>query len=266
MNAADSLTALVLAGSRGPGEALAVHAGVSHKALIEIGGLSMLERVVSAVAALPQISRIVVAIESPELLDTLPGLHSLGPRLQTMPAADSPSLSVAAALRQFGTPLLVTTADHALLETRWLEHFLQHCPADAEVCVALARREQVLTAVPDTQRTWLRFADGRFSGCNLFYLAGPMAANAVNFWRTIENERKHPLRMLRRVGYGSVLRYVLGRLTLAQALSRLGERCGARTMAVEMPFGRAAVDVDKPADLDLVRRLIRDAAAADVQR
>src|SRR3546814_13233448 len=78
----------------------------------------------------------------------------------SLPAAASPSLSVAAALEQFGTPLLVTTADHALLRAEWLQYFLDHCPAGRDVCVALARREQVLTAVPDTQRTWLRFADG----------------------------------------------------------------------------------------------------------
>src|SRR3546814_2840098 len=40
------LTALVLAGSRGPHKPLAIYAGVSHKALIEIDGLTMVERVV----------------------------------------------------------------------------------------------------------------------------------------------------------------------------------------------------------------------------
>src|SRR3546814_15597173 len=60
----------------------------------------------------------------------------------SLPAAASPSLSVAAALEQFGTPLLVTTADHALLRAEWLQYFLDHCPAGRDVCVALARREQ----------------------------------------------------------------------------------------------------------------------------
>ena len=66
------LTALVLAGTRSGGDPLAAHAGVSHKALIEVGGRTMIERVVSALAALPQVTRIVVAIERPELLRDLP--------------------------------------------------------------------------------------------------------------------------------------------------------------------------------------------------
>lgn len=257
MSIATGLTALVLAGSRGPHEPLAVYAGVSHKALIEIDGRTMVERVVTALAELPQVTRIVVMIETPALLDPLPGLRALGDRVLSMPAAASPSLSVAAALEQFGTPLLVTTADHALLQAEWLQYFLDHSPDDHDVCVALARREQVLAAVPDTQRTWLRFADGHFSGCNMFYLATPRAAGVVQFWRSLEDDRKHPLRMLRRIGPGSALRYLFGRLSLREAIKRIGKRSGADAAIVELPFGRAAVDVDKPSDLDLVRRLIK---------
>lgn len=256
MSAATGLTALVLAGSRGPHEPLAVYAGVSHKALIEVDGQTMVERVVNALAKLPQVTRIVVMIETPALLDSLPALRALGERVLSAPAAGSPSLSVAAALEQFGTPLLVTTADHALLQPEWLQYFLDHCPDHRDVCVALARREQVLAAVPDTQRTWLRFADGHFSGCNMFYLATPRAAGVVQFWRGLESDRKHPWRMLRRVGLGSALRYLFGKLSLREAVQRIGARSGAMAAIVELPFGRAAVDVDKPSDLDLVRRLI----------
>ena len=70
-----ALTALVLAGTRAGGDPLADYAGVSHKALIEVGGRTMIERVVGALAALPAVTRIVVAIDRPELLTGLPGLQ-----------------------------------------------------------------------------------------------------------------------------------------------------------------------------------------------
>src|SRR3546814_16866647 len=124
----------------------------------------------------------------------------------SLPAAASPSLSVAAALEQFGTPLLVTTADHALLRAEWLQYFLDHCPAGRDVCVALARREQVLTAVPDTQRTWLRFAAGHFAGCNMFYLATPAAAGLLQFWRSLAAYRQLPPKIWGTIDRQSVLR------------------------------------------------------------
>jgi len=256
--AARALSALVLAGSRGPDDPLARYAGVSHKALIEVGGSSMLERVVAALAAVPGIARIAISSEQPELMDALPGLRAAAGAcsIELLASAASPSRSVAAALEKLGTPLLVTTADHALLQPEWVLHFLQQVPLGADVAVALANRAAITTAVPDTARTYLRFADDSYSGCNLFLLATPAAAGAVRFWREIEAQRKHPLQMMRRLGLLFALRYLTGRLTLAAAITRLGLLAGARAAVVILPFGRAAVDVDKPADLELVRRLL----------
>jgi GTP:adenosylcobinamide-phosphate guanylyltransferase len=258
LNAADGLNALVLAGSRPGGDPLARHAGVSHKALIEIGGRTMIERVVGALAAVPQVARIVIAIDRPEVLSSLSGLAApaCAKPVTTMPAAGTPSESVAAALARLGTPLVVTTADHALLMPQWLRAFLAACPPDADVAAALARKDAVLACAPGTERTYLRFADGEFSGCNLFFFQHPAAERVVRLWRELEAHRKAPLRMMLRLGVGTALRYRLGQLRLADAVARLEALSGARVRIVELADGRAAIDVDKPADLELVRALV----------
>ncbi|BBK41120.1 hypothetical protein STVA_11400 [Allostella vacuolata] len=253
------VTALVLAGSRGPGDPMAVAAGVGHKALIPAGGVPMLVRVVRALLATPEVGRIVVCIEDRAIALGLPEIAraAAAGRLDCIAAAGSPSQSVAAALAQLGTPLLVTTADHALLRPEWIRHFLAGLSPDADVTAAVARAEAIFAAVPKTRRTLLRFADGSFSGCNLFHLRTPAAAGAVQLWRRVEAERKRPLRMVRLLGPGFLLRFALGRLTLARALDRFGQLARVRAAVVEMPFGESAVDVDKPADLELVETLLR---------
>jgi CTP:molybdopterin cytidylyltransferase MocA len=50
--------------------------------------------------------------------------------------------------------------------------------------------------------------------------------------------------------------YLLGRLTLTDAVGRLGERIGIRAAVVAARDGLAAVDVDSPADLAEVRRIL----------
>ena len=65
------------------------------------------------------------------------------------------------------------------------------------------------------------------------------------------------MRLLQRLGWSFALRYRLGQLASAAAAARLGEISGrARVALVAMRDGRAAIDVDKPADLDLVRALV----------
>lgn len=254
------VTALVLAGTRSQGDPLTAYAGVSHKALIDVGGQTMLERVVTALAKAPEVARILVAIEQPQLIDGLEALHAPACSVPVEAVAATPgpgpSASVAAALEQVGTPLLVATADHPLMQTEWITDFLTRTPEGCDVAALLAPRRAVLAALPQTQRTYLHFADGQWSGCNLFFMATPKALAAVRLWREVEAQRKHPLRIIRRLGPSFAMRYVARRLTLEQALERLQALCGARGAVVESPCGLAAVDVDKPADLDLVRQLI----------
>ena len=253
------LTALILAGSRGPDDPMAVATGVEHKALIPVGGTPMLLRVIAALAATPEVGKLVVCIEAPELVRALPGIDAAcgGKPLELFDAQGSPSRSVSAALSHYGTPLLVTTADHALLQAEWVSYFLQHQPQGVAATVALARSEVVMAAAPDTKRTFLRFADGHFSGCNLFYFATPRAAAFAALWVQVEALRKQPLKMLGLLGFGYALRYRFGWLALGSALARLGVLAGGmRAAVVEMPFGQAAIDVDKMADLELVERLL----------
>jgi len=253
-----TLTALVLAGTRAGGDPLASGEGVSHKALIAIAGRAMIEHVVRALDAVPEIGRIVIAIERPGALDDLPGLRAPACRhpVSVVAAAEGPSASVASVLAREGVPLLVTTADHPLLRPEWIRHLLDAAPAGADATVALASRGSVTAAARGTRRTYLRFVEGEYSGCNLFLLLRPGATGVVDLWRQLEMDRKRPLRLMLRLGPGFALRYALGRLRLEQALAKLERASGARVAVVELADGRAAIDVDKPDDLQLVRRLM----------
>nr|WP_210341606.1 NTP transferase domain-containing protein [Methylopila capsulata] len=236
-----------MAGVRPGRDALADFAGVTHKALIPIGGVPMVERVIAALRDSGRIDRIVVSIDRPELID-LPGVEILT-------SSTSVSRSVGEAFEALGAPLLVTTADHALLEPEWIRWFLDHLP-DADVVAGLARDRDVMAAAPDTKRTFLRFRDGRFSGCNLFYLRDPRAVRAIQMWQIVENERKKPFTLLRRLGVRAVVAALFGRLTLGYAMRRIEQIAGCSAGVVELPFGRAAIDVDKPSDLMLVRKMV----------
>jgi len=242
--------ALVLAGSRPGGDPFARAAGVSSKALIEIGGQPMLARVVSALRAAGA-ARIAVAASDPPVIELA---HALG--CETLPAQAGPSESAAAGFDLLGAPMLLTTADHALLRPEWITDFLADLHPETDVAALLARRQSIERAAPGSKRTYWRFADGDWSGCNLFCLVTPRAGQALGLWRQVEADRKRPWRIVGRLGPALLLRYLLGRLTLVDGFAHLGRRAGLVAQAVESLHGLAAVDVDKQADLELVRRLI----------
>lgn len=240
--------ALVLAGSRGGEDAVAAYAGVSDKALIPIGGRTMLARVVDALR-IAGADRIVVAVSSSAVGD-----HAVSLGAETMAAAAGPSESTARGLALMGAPMLVTTADHPLLAPEWIIDFIAAVPKDADVAALLANRQTIERDVPRTRRTYLRFADGAWSGCNLFYLATPRAARILAFWQSVEADRKRPWRIVRRLGAKLLLQYIFGQLPLSTALARIGGAADARCCMIPCSSGLAAVDVDTPNDLDLVRQ------------
>lgn len=242
---------LILAGSRG-GEVdpVAAYAGVRHKALITLEGKTLLSRVLGAIeAAGPE--RVGVAANDEAIKTALADT-----RVVVLPTASGPSQSVENAAKELGFPLVVTTVDHALLKPEWITQFLADTPDWADVAVLLAPEDRVRAAAPRTKRTYLRFQDGRYSGCNLFLLRNENALNVVHVWRKVEALRKQPWKIAAMLGPSFLIRYLLNWLTLDEAVLKLGKLAKVKAAAVRAHDGLAAVDVDKPSDLDLVRELV----------
>ena len=260
MTSAPTMTALVLAGSRrGEGDPVAQYRQVAHKCLATAGGVPMLIRVVRTLEACPRIGRVLVSVDDAALLDGLPELAALraSGSLQALASAAGLSRSVADGFELGGPPLLVTTADHALLDAPMLETFLAAAElSGADIAVGLAAAATITASYPQTRRTYLRFRDGGYSGANLFLLRTPAAAAGIAFWTRIERERKQPWRVARAFGPALLLAYLLRLCTLTQAMALASRRIGARAAAIPIPIAEAAIDVDKPADLDLVETIL----------
>jgi GTP:adenosylcobinamide-phosphate guanylyltransferase len=262
---------LVLAGDRGPQDPVSQVAGVAHKCLAKVAGTPMLERVVMALAASPSVDRIAVSLNDPLVLHQLPALAPLidGGRLRPLLAAGSPSESVLKAVEELDAPfpLLVTTADHALLTPAMVEHFCAESLASgAAVTAGLTASATLLARYPESKRTYLRFRDERYSGSNLFTLMTQAAMALPALWRRVERQRKKPWRVAAVFGPVLLLGYLLRLFTLDQAMARISARLGVKVAAVKMPMAEAAIDVDKAADLELVERILKsgyqDSAAA----
>ncbi len=250
-----AIDALILAGSRGPNDPVAALGGVPHKALLPIAGRPMLSYVLEAVRGVPEVARIFVCIDDVTGVSAAAGSVAF----TQIPPAASPAASMAAALRAIdgNRPLLVTTADHPLLTTTMLRHFLDHASKDADLSVGLAEATTVTAAFPEGKRTFYRLGGNGYSGCNLFLARRPGAGRVAEYWRRMETHRKKPLRLVREVGLGVLIRYALGLLSLDAAFAYVSRLTGAKIKPVLMPFAEAATDVDKPADFVLVEGLLK---------
>ncbi|MEQ7873771.1 NTP transferase domain-containing protein [Sphingomonas sp. ASV193] len=249
-----SWTALLLAGSRPGGDPFAEAQGVRVKALIPIGGAPMIARPLRALADSPMIERVVVLTQDPaELGDALPRSTAVERSSGTIASTLGTRLSAPDA--RF--PVLVTTADHALLTPAIVADFTARA-AGADLAIGVVSRAALDRAMPETRRTWLRFRGEALTGANLFAFATPAGLRAVELWRSVEQDRKKGWRLLWQLGPDVLLGALLRRRTGKQTADAIGRRLGLSIRLVELADPLAAIDVDKPSDLALVRRLVAE--------
>ena len=254
-------TAVVLAADRGPDDPVARAVGVRCKSMTPINGAPMVFRALDALSASSEVEAQILCGPPRSILDKEPDLVARirSDKIRWMENQQTPSTSASHVLKSLPeqTPILLTTADHALLSARIVDYFCKKaCTSGCDVVVGLARHEMVTETYPLTQRTATRLQDGSYCGCNLFAFLTPRARRAADVWRQVEAQRKNPLRVIRILGAIAVLRYLMGRLSLAEALDRMTRRLGFRAGAVILPFAEAAIDVDSVRDLELVEQIL----------
>ena len=255
-----SLCAVVLAGGRAGGSALARAHGLDSSVLIDVAGQSSISRVLHTLDRSVRIKGGCVVGPNAAVCAANPALSSLfaATDFRWLAPGAGPSASALDAARELARyPLLITAADHALLTEESVDDFIVAAElTEADVVVGLVAHEGVKAAFPASRRTVLRFSDGAYCGSNLFYIARTQGESALRFWQALEADRKRPWRMAAKIGIGFMVRYLAGRLSINSALTKLSARIGARLEMVTIDRARAAVDVDSEPDLILARGVL----------
>jgi GTP:adenosylcobinamide-phosphate guanylyltransferase len=249
--------AIVLAAQRaGAIDPLASRFGVTHKCMVPITGKPLIAYVIETLAAHPGIDEISVSIEA-EMADEVFALsRSLdNARIRRVRACDNIADSVLAAVRGAPGPFIVTTADNALLQPEAITAMLDSL-SGADVAIAMAARGSVLSVHPDAQRRFYRFADGDYSNCNLYGLAGHRALAAIEFFRGGGQFAKKAKRIVEAFGLVNLILMRTRIFTLPKAMARIGHRIGLSIQPVILADGRNAIDVDNDRTYAIVEGLL----------
>jgi len=247
-------TAFLLAGSRPSGDPLAQSMMLGHKALIPLAGEPMVLRPLRALLASPEVGKIIVLTQDPE--DLRPVLPA-DERIRIEPSSGTIARTIADQLADHAAefPVLVTTADHALLDAAMIAEFTAKAEG-ADLAIAVVESRPLLSRFPHTKRTWIGFKGGRYSGANLFSFGSAKVMPAVGRWGVVEQDRKKGWRLLWALGPALLLGAVFKLRTVHQSAAAIGRKLGIDIRIIEMSDPLAAIDVDKPADHALVEDIL----------
>ncbi|MEE9423790.1 MAG: nucleotidyltransferase family protein [Methylococcales bacterium] len=254
-------TAIVLAADRGASDPVAAVTQAPCKALSPVLGTPMLFRVIQGLQQSKTIESIIIVGPAQEIVSSNPSLMSFleQDNISWINNGATPCTSAQLAIQQIATttPTLITTADHALLNPEIIDYFCQQATdSEADALVGLANTELVVQAYPEVGRTKWKFQDSQYCSCNLFALRTSRGRELIEFWKQVEDNRKNPLRIISKLGWFTVMRFVLRQITLDQALQQLSNKLSLSIKPIMLPFVEAAIDVDTEQDLRLVEKIL----------
>lgn len=248
-----SPTLLVLAGKRdGKLDPMAADAGVTHKCRVPICGKALLQWVLeAAIPAFPD-TKILISIHDPAVIADLPGVVDLqaSGRLMIFQAQIGIVESVEYAAAQSGDaswPLMITTADNVLVTAELMRDVHAEAMAgEGDAVVVLSTREAIHAAHPEGQRRFYEFSDAGVSNCNLFWLRNVQALKAAEAFRQGGQFIKTKGRIAKAFGIVNLIRFRLGRWTMATAFRAISGALKTRVVPYMTTDGAYAVDVDNP--------------------
>ncbi|MGE5598301.1 MAG: nucleotidyltransferase family protein [Bacteroidota bacterium] len=244
---------IILAGARNDG-ALRECSASPYEAGIVVGGKTLLDYVVGSLAGLPEIGRLVVV--GPE------GCLSAEARARIwrlVPPGGGMVENLRRGLATLGDAdkVLVATADIPLLTREAVEHFIARCrEREADVYYPVVRREPIETRFPGVRRTYAKLREGTFTGGNIMLLSPEVVARHVEVIEKVVAFRKSTLQMAKLLGFWYLLKLLAGRLSIKEIERRIEQKLRFRGAAIITPYAEIGIDVDKPSDLELVRRAL----------
>ena len=247
--------ALVLAGGVKV-DSLQEQASETSEALIKIGERIMVDYVVQVLNSSDEVERIAV-VGPEELLKNY--YRNSETELLLAPPGDSPMGSVRNGMKVLSPRrmMLVVTGDIPLLSVEAVQDFLDKCKGiHADLYYPIVRKETNEQKYPGVQRTYVRLKEGTFTGGNLFLVRPEVVESCFDQAEKLVKLRKNPLALSKQVGLGFIIKLLLHRLTMKETEKRFSKLLGLKGVAIVSPFPEIGIDVDKPSDLELVRRVL----------
>jgi GTP:adenosylcobinamide-phosphate guanylyltransferase len=227
-----------------------------YKALLEIAGKPMIQWILDALNPSDKIDQVVivglapdVSLESSHLLKILPDEGDI---------IDNLRASAEALIEQGKDPsghALLISADIPTITSGVVDWMVEAVNAsDHDIYYSVIERSVMEARFPESRRTYVRFKDIEACGGDLNAVRLGEAVSEHELVHQLTAARKNAMKQALLIGVGTLILLLTRQLTLNQAVSRICKRLKLDGKAVINPYAEAGMDIDKPFQLEIVRK------------
>jgi molybdopterin-guanine dinucleotide biosynthesis protein A len=240
------IPAIILAGGE-CGEELHEITHEREKAFVKVGGRPLVEHMVQALTGAEGVGPITFVGNADRLRALFPQLTGA----MFLPGEKSLFDNVMKGLRSVTAAgrALICACDTPLVTSSMVTWFIEACADPAiDFYYPVSEMALVKKRFPDMKRTYVRLSDGTFTGGNMMLLNPQSMVRCEEGIREAIAQRKNPLRLAGRMGFGFLLRLFCRRVSVHEAEKVVEHLLGIRVKAVITPFPEMGCDLDKAGD------------------
>lgn len=247
--------AIVLAGAKNNG-ALKGVSSASYEALIPLSGRPLIQYVVDALSKTVTVGRIVV-VGPEEQLRPVIGEKAYA----ILEGCDSilENIKKGVEALQVQDMILLITSDIPLITPEAIEDFFQATLlVEGDLYYPIISKGDNESLLPEVERTYVRLKEGVYTGGNLFLFSPHALPICYEPMEKFISKRKHPLQLTRLLGPSFLLKLLLGHLSLEDIKKRMSKILGIRGVPIISHHPVMGFDIDKPSDLALGERFLKE--------
>lgn len=231
---------------------------VPSKGYVDVGGLPMAARTLQALRQSRRIGAItlVTPLENPDLSGAWEGVSSVAP------ARDSLYTSLYSGLSKIeptSDPVVLVAGDLPFLTPEAVDDFVERCSQHDEAALwyCFVSKANSQAKYPQLPHTWAKLNGTQFCGGGITVLRRSASEQVRPGFEAMTSGRKSVMKLVKALGFGTLIRYCLGKLTIPQAAAAMERIMGVPVCPVESPYAETAFNVDDYENLQMARALCK---------
>ncbi|MFZ5351245.1 MAG: NTP transferase domain-containing protein [Bacillota bacterium] len=227
---------------------------VDNKALIRIKDKYMIEYVIDVLKGCSSIEKIAVVGPKDKLEPVI------GNKVDyIVEGTDSIVDNTLLALEYFKTDkeVLISTSDIPMITVEAVEDFISQARQNnADLYYSVVDKRVNDKRFPGIRRTYARLREGQFTGGNVFMFNPAVTDRCKNFMEKMLEYRKSPAKMAKVLGFGFLIKLVLGMLTIKAVQQKCEKLLGIRGEVIISSYPEIGNDIDKPEDVEYILKFM----------
>jgi GTP:adenosylcobinamide-phosphate guanylyltransferase len=258
------MDALILAGGQPvPGDLLYEYTKDQPKPLLDIGGKPMIQWLLETFDNTPKLDQYVIVG-----LDETLGLKSSKPIHYVPDQGDLvENLKIGTQKLQEINPqadqMLISTADIPTVTPEMVTTVIDEGEREDQDIVYFVVEQSVMEKrFPGANRTFLKLRGAAVCGADMNVTKISLVTQKEDLWNRLAESRKNPLKQASMIGFDTLFLILFRIVDLEGTARQASKRLGIHARAVFTPFAELAMDVDKPHQLEIIRKELSERSSS----